>query len=186
MKNLFLLTAIAATSLSATAGPITTYTNLSAYQAALAGATETVETFGAVARFPITTGSLNSATSLVVSNGPAITPGLIQTGATYSTLFHTDNFFNIDEGAGFAGGFLDGAFADADDRASGRRLTVAFDVRQGAFGFPTNQFMGTNFDIQINFASGNPFEGSFSIGATVSSAPEFFGSKPRLKTSRRW
>ena len=59
----------------ALAGSITQFSSSALFNAAVGGS-PTVETFGDTARFPISTGVLNSSTNLVVSTGPAITPGL--------------------------------------------------------------------------------------------------------------
>ena len=65
------------------AGIITVYTDQPSFDAAT-GVPMTVEDFTNTVHFPITTGTLNSETNLVVVVGPPITPGLIQPGVTYS------------------------------------------------------------------------------------------------------
>lgn len=139
----------------ASAGAITSFTNLPAYQAALGGATETVETFGNVARFPISTGVLNSSTNLVVAFGSAITPGLIQPGVTYSTPIGSGNFFNIDFGADYVGGFLDSITNPTDPT---KVLTTTFVNPVSAFGFVTSRTLNTSLNITINFTSGPAFQ----------------------------
>ncbi len=152
------------------AGVITEYTNnLGGYTTALGGATQTVETFGPTSHFPISTGSLNSATNLP---GIGITPGLIQPGVTYSTPIGTGNFFNIDFGGGFTAGFLD-RLNGAGSAAT--QLTATFNTNQSAFGFDTNQLMGTRITVQINFAGGGSFTDSLSILPPTGGTPEFFG-----------
>jgi hypothetical protein len=121
------------------------------------GVGTTVETFGSNAQFPITTGTLNSSTNLVVTVGPPITPGEIQPGVTYSTPIGTGNFFNIDGGAGFSGGFLDSVFNP------GFALTATFDNPTQGFGLDTSQLMGTAFTIDINFTGGPDFTDTLSI-----------------------
>jgi hypothetical protein len=150
-------------------GVITPYNNLGAYQAALGGASETVEDFTGSAHFPITTGVLDSATNLVVGVGSPIVPGLIQPGVTYSTPIGTGNFFNIDAGGGYVGGFLD-SIADTNDPAN--VLTITFDDLTQAFGFVANDLMGPTFDITINFAQGPAFTQN-NIGLTGNL--DFFG-----------
>ena len=82
----------------------------------------------------------------MTSDGPPITPGLIHPGVTYSTPVGTDNFFNIDLGGGFTGGFLDGLF-------SSKPLTITFDNAQNGFGFDASPYSGT-FNVTIKSASG--------------------------------
>ncbi len=127
------------------AGTVTTYSDRATFNAAV-GAT-TVEDFGPVYRFPISTGVLNSATNLIVDNGPAITPGLIKPGVTYSVPIDAASSFNIDEGGGFVGGFLD-SIGSTD-------LTVTFDGPVRALGFDTNVLM-SDFSLTLNFISGSP------------------------------
>ena len=133
----------------AEAGGITDYTDRSTFTTAV-GVPLTVEDFTDSYHFPITTGILNSETNLVVENGTPITPGLIQPGVTYSTPIRTGNFFNIDAGGGFTGGFLDGLGSGSPSTA----LTTTFNNPVNGFGFDTNSLMGTQFTITINFTSG--------------------------------
>jgi hypothetical protein len=74
------------------------------------------------------------------------------------------NYFNIDAGGGFVGGFLDG-FSPSD-----RDLTITYSPLISAFGFDTNSLM-PDFDITINFLSGPSYTGNFT-GITGS---QFFG-----------
>jgi len=148
---------------SASAGVVTDYSDRTAFDTAI-GVPVSVEDFGSYDRFPITTGSLNSATNLAVANGPAITPGLILPGVTYSTPIAQGNFFNIDAGAGFNGGFLDRvSLAQAP-------LTATFDSAVNGFGFDTNTFMGNTLNVTIHFSSGPDQSQSLSI-----TGPSFFG-----------
>jgi hypothetical protein len=96
----------------------------------------TIEDFGPTSHFPITSGTLNSST-----NEAGITPGLIKPGVTYSTPVGSGNFFNIDLGGGFTGGFL--------DRRGAGILTITFDQAQSAFGFDATFLMG-GFNVTIN------------------------------------
>lgn len=165
-----LLATFAALSLSAAAhaGSISTFGSLAGYQAAIGAAPETFEDFTSTSHFPITTGVLNSATNLP---GIGVVPGTIQAGVTYSTSIGTGNFFNIDAGGGFNGGFLDGF------EPSNRVLNITFDSAAGAFGFVTNTLM-QNFDITINFTSGSAYTGNFSVAG---GGLEFFGFQSSLQ-----
>lgn len=140
----------------AQAGTITTFSDLGAFEAAVGATPMTLETFTDSARFPITTGVLNSSTSLWVSNGPAITPGTIQPGVTYSTPVGSDNFFNIDCCNGLRGPFLDTVTGNGP-------LTVAFDHNTWAFGFNSGYF-NNGLGVTINFASGPAYSNTFSVG----------------------
>jgi hypothetical protein len=142
-----------------TSASITVFTDRSAFEAAT-GAT-TVEDFTSGPHFPITSGILNSSTNEVVAVGTPIVPGTILPGVTYSTPVGTGNFFNIDLGGRFDGGFL--------DTVTGPRvLTITFDAAQNGFGFDTNELMGA-FTVVINGADVENFS------AVSSSTPTFFG-----------
>jgi hypothetical protein len=150
---------------------ITTFTDVTSFTTA-AGATQiTVEDFTAGIHFPITTGTLSSSTNLAVSNGTPITPGLIKAGVTYSTAIGTGNFFNIDSGANFTGGFLDSVTGVG-------ALTVTFNSPVFAFGFDTTTFMGSTFNLTINFTAGSAYTNTFTI---PSSTPSFFGFQSSQK-----
>jgi len=125
----------------------------------------TLEDFTDTSHFPIPTGILNSLT-----NEPAINlfPGDIQPGVTYSTPVGSGNFFNIDFGGNFPGGFLDSL-----SNPEVEPLTITFDNPVGAFAFDTNSLMGTGFDIEIQFTSGLPFIANFPVDNNV--ALQFFG-----------
>jgi hypothetical protein len=153
VKSAVLLLLIAA--VSAQAGLITVYTDRAAFEAVYSGPF-IVETFGPTAKFPISTGVLNSSTNLP---GIGLFPGDIQPGVTYSTPIGTSYFFNIDGGGGFDGGFLDGFYGGDPNRA----LTITFDSPQSGFGFDTNFLMGSAFNLTINFTSGAPYANSFSV-----------------------
>jgi len=141
------------------AGTITQYTDRATFDAAV-GST-TLEDFLPSSHFPITSGILNDQT-----NEAGIMPGDIQSGVTYSTPIGTGNFFNIDAGGGFTGGMLDriGSFED---------LTIDFVDDMAAFGFDTNNLMGTQFTYVINFADGSSDTGSLPV--VDSQAMQFFG-----------
>lgn len=145
----------------ANAGTITTFTNRATFNGAV-GAT-TIENFTDTGHFPITTGILNSFTNLVVANGSPITPGLIQPGVTYSTPIGTGNFFNIDTGGGFTGGFL-------DSLGLSQSLTVTFTGPVRAFGFDTNALI-PGLNIGISFSSSPGFVSNFNF----ITGPQFFG-----------
>jgi hypothetical protein len=155
---------IVATS-AARAGTITDFTDRPTFNAAV-GLPLTIETFTDDDHFPISTGVLNSATSLVVSNGTPINPGDIQPGVTYSTPIGTGFFFNIDSGGNFIGGFLDGLVSNN----SRLTLTTAFDNPVVGFGFDTNSLMGTQFDLTIHFTAGPDFNQTLPV-----SGAGFFG-----------
>ena len=115
------------------------------------GAT-TVEDFTGTSHFPITSGILNSST-----NQAGITPGTIKPGVTYSTPIGTGNFFNIDAGGGYVGGFLDRVTGTG---GAGNALQITFDGPVRAFGFDTNDLMGS-FTVGITY-SGTPYSTIFS------------------------
>jgi hypothetical protein len=152
---------------SVTAGTVTTFSDRTTFNSAVSPSPLTVENFTTSDHFPITTGLLNSATNLVVSVGTPILPGDIQPGVTYSTAIGSGNFFNIDAGGGFDGGFLDSLRSPGVDNI----LNVAFDNPTLAFGFDTNSLMGSNFDLVIHFTSGPDFVASNPVGGGA----QFFG-----------
>ena len=110
---------------------ITSYSSRASFDAAV-GPT-TLENFTDQAHFPILSGVLNQFT-----REAGLSPGDIEAGVTYSTPIGTGNFFNIDLGGGFTGGFLDSVTSEGGDRP----LNIAFDSPVAAFGFDTNQSMG--------------------------------------------
>ena len=151
----------------ALADVITVYNDRGTFNGA-AGAV-IVEDFTSTFHFPITTGVLNSETNLP---GIGIVPGTIQEGVTYSTPIGSGNFFNIDAGGGYTGGFLDG-FNPSD-----RVVTMDFHnadpnsprtVR--AFGFDLGSLSSTDFDVDIYFSSGPMQHFNFAYPASIS----FFG-----------
>jgi len=133
---------------------ITTYSDRPTFD--LAVGPTTVETFTDNFHFPITTGTLNSATNLVVANGSPILPGDIKSGVTYSTPIGSDFFFNIDAGGGYTGGFLDRVGLGFPSTA----LTITFDGPVSAFAFDTEDLM-RRFRVGINY-SGTPYSDVFS------------------------
>jgi hypothetical protein len=141
---------------------ITTYSDSTTFDTAIATPLY-VENFGANASFPITTGVLNQYTSLVVADGPPITPGEILPGVTYSTPIGSGNFFNIDFGGGYTGGFLD----SVEDTLA---LTVTFDKPTEGFGFNANSLMGA-FEVTVNRDDG----ASVSLNFAQAQAMNFYG-----------
>ena len=166
MKKLFpMLTLLLP--VTASAGLITTFSDRAAFDAAVG--TTVVEDFGPDANFPITSGILNSFT-----NEAGILPGDIAPGVTYSTEVGTGNFFNIDAGGGFQGGFLDSIVFPSGERT----LTVNFDTAVAAFGFDTNSLMGSAFSLLINFSDGTSTEFSQAVGSGL--GLQFFGYQSSL------
>ena len=150
-------------STTVSAGTITQFTDRPTFTGAVGGSL-TIEDFTSSFHFPITTGILNSATNLPGLQNGGILPGDIQPGVTYSTPVGSGNFFNIDAGAGYVGGFLDG-FNPRD-----RDVTITFDTPVSAFGFETGGSGGaTDFDVTIRFTSGpdqvfnNPYPNQISF-----------------------
>jgi hypothetical protein len=142
--------ASAITVVTAKADLITVYTDRPSFNAAVG--VMTIEDFTDTSHFPITTGVLNSETNLP---DIGIFPGTIQPGVTYSTPIGEGNFFNIDAGGGYTGGFLDGF------NPSEREVTIDFhqtdpDVARTvyAFGFDLGSLGATDFDVSIHFDSG--------------------------------
>ncbi len=146
---------------------VTTYDNRAAFEGAI-GVPLSVEDFTSSYHYPITTGTLNSFTSLVVKYGAPITPGTILPGVTYSTQPGTGGFFNIDLSGWYVGGFLDGENNATLDRA----LTVTFDSAARGFGFDANSHMG-NFNVTIHLSDGPDFSVNYPV--VPSSDPAFFG-----------
>jgi hypothetical protein len=143
------LVAIVALAPAASADVITTYTDRPTFEAA-AGVPLTVEDFTDTAHFPLTSGVLNSLTT-----DAGLQPGDIEEGVTYSTPVGQGNFFNIDAGGGYVGGFLDG-FNPSD-----RDVTIVFhEADPGtprtvkAFGFDLGGLDATDIDVRIQFDGG--------------------------------
>jgi hypothetical protein len=161
-RHLVALTTISAGIANASA--ITTYDHSSTFLADVGSVTK--EDFTDTYHFPIDTGVLNEFTNLP---GIGIVPGLIKPGVTYSSPVVNDSTFNIDSGAGYAGGFLESlSFINPIED-----LTITFDSPTFAFGFDSNELMGTDFDILINFTSGPAYAGSFAVAP--SRDMQFFG-----------
>lgn len=170
MKRAAIATALGFLALSsgvAAAGTVTTFTDRGAFNTSV-GPTIT-DTFGDSFAFPISTGVLDAGTNLIPGSGAAILPGRVQPGVTYSTPVRGGNFFNIDTNSGFADAFLDGGLGGRGLNP----LTVSFAQPVLAFGFDTNQLMGTMFRVAILFQSGARFTGMGAIPA--SSGTVFFG-----------
>jgi hypothetical protein len=128
--------------MAANAGLITTFTDRSLFESA-AGGSLTVEDFTDTAHFPLVSGVLNSDTT-----DAGLVPGEIEEGVTYSTPIGTGNFFNIDLGGQYSGGFLDG-FNPSD-----RDVTIVFDEPVSAFGFDIGGLGSVTFDVLISFSAG--------------------------------
>lgn len=133
------------------AGTITPYTDRTTFNTAV-GPT-TLENFTDTTHFPILSLTLNSFT-----NEAGITPGLIQPGVTYSTTVGVtpgeDDPFNIDAGYLYTGGLLDSRTRDGINRP----LTITFTGPVTAFGFDTDGFYNSSYNLVINFASGPSFQ----------------------------
>jgi hypothetical protein len=151
------LTIAVLTAAPALAGTITFYSNRSDFVAQLGSVT--VETFTNDAHLPITTGELNSSTNYTPAMGTPITPGMIQPGVTYSVNLPITGIYglNIDWSSDFGGPFLDSlSFTGVPETEYLTPLTTTFDSPVGGFGFDTHwDFMGTGFNVTINFADGS-------------------------------
>lgn len=158
MKELALIGILLAASTGVNAGTISTFTDRATFDSNVG--TTTLENFTASPNFPIPGGSLSSTSSF-----GTLLAGDIQAGATYTSPVGSGNYFNIDAGGGFVGGFLDG-FNPSD-----RDLTITYSPLISAFGFETNSLM-PNFDITINFLTGTSYTSNFSL---VGSGLQFFG-----------
>ncbi len=148
MKNFLVSAAFVGVLMSASVAhaSVTVYSDRVAFTAATGA--NSVETFTNTAHFPLSSGVLNSS-----SSEAGLLPGQILPGVTYSTPVGSDNFFNIDSGGGYEGGFL--------DTVNGPRvLTVTFDSLQSGFGFDANRLMG-DFTVNI-FGEGGSALGNFS------------------------
>lgn len=147
-SKIFVVASLVSISNLASAGLITTYSDRVAFDSAV-GAT-TFEDFTSTYHFPIPGGSLSSTSSF-----GTLAAGDIQAGVVYSSPVGQGNYFNIDAGGGFTGGFLDG-FNPSD-----RDLTITYSPLISAFGFDTNSLM-PDFDITINFLSDPSYTANFS------------------------
>ena len=158
------LAAIAATLASAAHAGTIVESDLATVTTAL-GSAASIDTFGPTYAFPISTGVLDSTTSLATSQGGPIVPGLIAAGVTYSTPIGTGNFFNIDIGGSYTGGFLDSINNSAP-------LTITFATPQSAFGFLADKITtGNGFNITLNFSDST----SYSATETLASQLQGFG-----------
>lgn len=144
---------------SAWAGAVTVNTDRTTFNASLSSG-YTVDDFGPVYHFPISTGVLNSATDIP----GLIVPGTVHAGVTYSTPIGTGNFFNIDQGGGFDGGFLDSG-------GNGFSLTATFDSEVSAFGFDTN-YVSPHLQVVVHF---NDATTQMFSSTNNGSAMSFFG-----------
>ena len=141
---------VAFTASVAQAGTITAYSDFTSFDNATGPLT--IEDFGPTYYFPISSGVLDENTT-----DAGIPAGLIEPGVTFSTQIGSGNFFNIDLGGNYTGGFLDSI---ANSTVPNQILSIAFETAQSGFGFITNEFMST-FDITINFSSGGSFSNSY-------------------------
>lgn len=135
------------------ASTIREYTSTSSFDTAM-GAKLNVEDFTNAVHYPITGGTLSSTTNATVANGSAITPGMILPGVTYSTPIGSGNFFNIDEGLYFTGGFLDRTSGGSDNNSDVALMTTFSPIVNG-FGFLVSPLMGSELNVTINFTSGS-------------------------------
>lgn len=167
MKNIIskaLFSILLVTVSSANAGIISTYSDRTTFDNAIG--TSTIEDFTDSLHYPLSSGVLNSS-----STEAGLVAGDIESGVTYSTTIGTGNFFNIDAGGGYTGGMLDSIQGDHE-------LTITLDNSISAFGFDTNQLMGSLFDIVINFSSGDSTSLQFSVAQSTNM--EFFGFQSSL------
>lgn len=167
MKSFAIAIALAGLSAPA-AAQVSVFSDSTAFVSATG--TNTVVDFTNTPHFPISSGVLSSAT-----REAGLAAGDIPAGVTFSTPVGAGNFFNIDVGGGFTGGFLDSFGAD-------RVLTISFDSPQQAFGFDTN-FLMEQFIVTI-FSGADPlfsqtftapgsnmtFFGFASLGSGITSA----------------
>jgi hypothetical protein len=160
--NILLALSLATSTGLASAGVITTFADRAAFDAAV-GPT-TLETFTNTYHFPIPGASLDANSSFGSLNA-----GDIKAGAVYSTPNDNNVSFNIDAGGGFDGGFLDGS------HDSPAPLTITYSPLVSAFGFDTNNMMGS-FTVTINFAGAPAYTRSFDALDSMS----FFGFKSSL------
>lgn len=155
--------AVACMSSPARADLITTFTDRTTFTNTVGAVT--VETFGTTPYVSVSTGVLNSTTSIASIGLPA---GTVQAGVTYSTPVSSTNpyFFNIDSGGppGFTGGFLD-RLGDAPSQATG--LTATFTGAVQAFGFDASNFMGSTLNMLIRFANGTSQTSTYNIPAAT-------------------
>src|SRR4051812_40211986 len=115
---------------------ITTFTNRTAFNAAVAPTPLTVEDFTATSHFPVPGNVLNSTTAF-----GTLAAGTIKTGVTYSMAVDRNNELAIDSGNFFLGGFLDGLGLNGVTTIF--PLTATFDSQVSAIGFDTSSLMGT-------------------------------------------
>lgn len=139
-------------------GLITLYSDRTTFESSI-GPNFIDEDFGTGFVGGIADGTLSSSTN------PAI-----KSGATYSTdptggLF----YYNLDLGGGYEGAYLDSLNFATNEQI----LDINYDSMVSAFGFETNQLMGTTFDITINFYDDTDFSTTFSVNPV--SDMQFFG-----------
>lgn len=149
MKCCITLVALGTLAGVASADVITVHTNRGSYDAAV-GAPQVIEDFTPNAHFPLVSGILNSE-----STDAGLQPGDIEEGVSYSTPIGEGNFFNIDAGGGYSGGFLDG-FNPSD-----RDVTITFHTADpnvpravNGFGFEFSGSLGAStVDVTISFSN---------------------------------
>lgn len=160
------MASVAATSF---AGSISTFSDRTTFNGA-AGGSLTIEDFTTTSHFPISTGVLNSQTNLP---SIGILPGDIEAGVTYSTAIGISNFFNLDAGGGYTGGFLDGrGTGDLNIKFTGTDPNVARSV--SAFGFDMGSLIGrdtTVSEVTISFLTDPDQVFNLAYPGTI----EFFG-----------
>ena len=126
---------------------IVTYGDLSSFQAAVGANTLTTETFTDDNTHIINPYTFSSQTDLAAAG---IQPGTLKPGVTYSLGDRDEGvapYFWLDRGNAFSGGFLHSA-------THAGPLVVTFDHPVSAFGFDTNQYTGTLFNLTIKFSDG--------------------------------
>jgi hypothetical protein len=153
---------------------ISTFTDRTSFNAAVAPTPLTIETFlttglgGQIPNSPgfynIPANTLNSST--ILGSLPA---GVIQPGVTYSSPVDSKNLFIIDAGGGFDGGFLEGVRLGTPIFP----LTITFDNDVSAFAFDTRNFMGTAFTVQIKFSDAADYTATL-VGLPSSSGASLF------------
>jgi hypothetical protein len=136
------------------AQPVTSYDDRIAFETAVAELL-TVEAFTPTDHFPISSGVLNSETSEPLATNGGINPGDIMRGVTYSTPIGVGNFFNIDAGGGYSGGFL-----NSSSGSNNMPLTIGFwgstpsdAAAVSAFGFDSGVLDSSDLELTISFIS---------------------------------
>lgn len=163
MRTASFLIILALSASVAQAGTITKYSDFKNFDRATGSLT--VEDFGPTSHYPITSGVLDRNTT-----DAGIPAGLIEPGVTFSTQIGRWNFFNIDSGAYYTGGFLD---SKANSTVPNQILSVAFDTGRSAFGFVTGTHMSA-FDITVDFSDGSSFNSSYAHSSLYADRSKFY------------